>query len=373
MSHVDWTLAWAVTAVVVIGGVWLFNVWQERNWRRRAQEAFRRQHAADPLLGETPTDRRREPSFAPVEDAEAPVDDNDAPPVAAAPARMAAAPVADDDRTARAGILDPEVDYIVTLQVQESIAADELRRAVEQGGSLARAPLWEGLHELYGWEALAVNHADTYLSVRAGLQLVNRNGPVDQTQLTRFCDMMQYFCDRWQARIQYPDRRHALEQARKLDQFCAGVDVVIGLNLVSRNGRSINMGKVLQLVDAAGMLPDAPQGWQFRDEEERPLFSLVHIEGQPLDPARARTMSCFGLTFTLDVPKVPGGVAVFDRVAALARHFAQQLDVELVDDHRQPLTDAALETIRQQLAVIYSNMELRGLVPGSPVVGRVFS
>lgn len=365
MSQLDWTLAWGLAAIVVVGGVWLFNVWQERNWRRRAHDAFREQHSVDALLGELPSEKRREPHFDPAvefEEHDEVANDN------------TLVNIADEGRDfARAGVLDPEIDYIVTLQFQAAISGEELRRAIEQGNTLPRPALWEGLHELCGWEPLDTEHAGHYLSIRAGLQLVNREGAVDQALLSRFCDAMQYSCDRWTARIQYPDRRHALEQARKLDQFCAGVDVIIGLNLVSRDGKPFNMGKVIQLADAAGMQGNAPQGWLFSDEEQRPLFSLVHIEGQPIDPARVRTMSCFGLTFTLDVPKVSGGVAVFDRVAALARHFAQQLNVDLVDDHRNPLTDTALDTIRQQLTVIYSNMELRGLMPGSPVVFRVFA
>lgn len=369
MSQFDLTLAWGLVAIAVIGGVWLFNAWQERTWRRRAHDAFRQQHSADALLGERPSETRREPSFG-LDPSAAQEEDEDEDEPGDAEFAATTPGVA---QSSKAVILDPEIDYIVSLQLEKPVASDELRRAVEQGSSLARQPLWEGLHELHGWEPLEPDNAAHYLSIRAGLQLVNRAGPVDQTLLSRFCDSMQYSCDRWQARIQYPDRRHALEQARKLDQFCAGVDVIIGLNLVSRDGRPFNMGKVIQLADAAGMQSDAPRGWLFSDEEQRPLFSLVHIEGQPLDPARVRTMSCFGLTFTLDVPKVSGGVAAFDRVAALARHFAQQLDVDLVDDHRQPLTDAALDTIRQQLAVIYSNMELRGLLPGSAVVFRVFS
>lgn len=371
MSQFDLTLAWGLVAIAVIGGVWLFNAWQERTWRRRAQDAFRQQHSADALLGELPSEKRREPRFgldrSPAGDDEDDEDEEEPGDAAFAATTPGLLP------SAKAVILDPEIDYIVTLQLEAPVSPDELRRAMEHGSSLERAPLWEGLHELYGWEPLDVDNASRYLALRAGLQLVNRSGPVEQTLLSRFCDSMQYSCDRWQARIQYPDRRHALEQARKLDQFCAGVDVIIGLNLVSRDGRPINMGRVIQLADAAGMQANAPQGWLFRDEEQRPLFSLVHIEGQPIDPSRVRTMSCFGLTFTLDVPKVSGGVAAFDRVAALARHFAQQLEVDLVDDHRQPLTDAALDTIRQQLAVIYSNMELRGLLPGSAVVFRVFS
>ncbi len=366
MTQLTWTLAWGLTAVVVIGGVWLFNLWQEYNWRRRANDAFRKIHASDALLGEVPVDPlRREPSFNPsLEDDPSEYSASDSSP---------SIPVlTEHNPLAKAGFLDPEVDFIVTLQLESSVAREELRRAVEQGNALPRPAEWEGLNELSGWEPLDLTQTTPYLAIRAGMQLVNRSGPIDQAMMTRFCDMMQYFCDRWSARIQYPDRPHALEQARKLDNFCASVDVVIGLNLVSTDGKPLSMTRLIQLVNAAGLKPNAPSGWVFLDEERRPLFGLVHIEGQPIDPARARHMTCFGLTFTLDVPRVPGGVAVFDRATAIAKHFAQQLSADLVDDHRNVLTDTALEAIRQQLAVIYSNMELRGLNPGSPLVLRVF-
>lgn len=366
MTQLDWTLAWGLTAIVVVGGVWLFNLWQERNWRRRANDAFRQTHASDALLGEIPPAPtvRREPSFGPESVlSDVPVDSYTSSPIPVLTERS---------DPLKAGFLDAEVDYIVTLQLDSAPTADELRRAVEQSNALPRPAEWEGLHELSGWEPLDSANAASYFSVRAGMQLVNRSGPIDQAMLTRFCDMMQYFCDRWSARIQYPDRPHALEQARKLDNFCASVDVVIGLNIVSNDGKPLSMTRVIQLANAAGLKANAPQGWLYSDEERRPLFGLVHIEGQPIDPARARHMTCFGLTFTLDVPRVPGGVAVFDRATALARHFAQQLNADLVDDHRNILTDSALDTIRQQLAVIYSNMELRGLIPGSPLVLRVF-
>lgn len=366
MTQLNWTLAWGLTAVVVVGGVWLFNVWQERNWRRRANDAFRQTHSSDVLLGELPLDPlRREPSFRP--DSEVDVNDYREPRVA--PAIPVLTERSDPNK---AGFLDPEVDFIVTLQLEQPVAADELRRALEQGNALPRPAEWEGLNELSGWEPLDQTNPKSYVAIRAGMQLVNRSGPIDQTMMTRFCDTMQYFCDRWSARIQYPDRPHALEQARKLDNFCASVDVVIGLNLVSSDGKPLSMTRLVQLVNAAGLKANAPNGWVCLDEERRPLFGLVHIEGQPIDPARARHMTCFGLTFTLDVPRVPGGVAAFDRATTMARHFAQQLNADLVDDHRNILTDSALDSIRQQLAVIYSNMELRGLNPGSPLVLRVF-
>ena len=362
MTHSEmWGLGAAIALLV---GVWLLNLLDESRHRRRAREAFHNRAGSDVLLDEPPlATNRQEPRFE---------EPDDEPP-------LLHEKVSDTDSLVerradiRAGVLEAEIDYIVTLQLEKAVSAEELRRAQQQTGQLGRLVLWEGLNELSGWELLDSDHAGSYLGLRAGLQLASRAGPIDLPLLSKFCDTTQYLSDRWLARIQFPDRKEAVEKARRLDAFCAEVDVVIGLNLISREGVPIALKRVGQLAEEAGMVLVAPNGWRYEDDAGRTLFALGQLDGGAIDKVRWRQQSSLGLTFTLDIPKVPGGLAVFDRVTALARHFAQQLNAELVDDQRNVLIDTNLDGIRRQLGVIYSNMELRGLSPGSPLSIRVFS
>ena len=79
------------------------------------------------------------------------------------------------------------------------------------------------------------------------------------------------------------------------------------------------------------------------------------------------------LTLMFDVPRVAGGVAVFDRAVQFAKHLSQEFDAQLVDDNRRVLSDQGLSQIRDQLTRIYGNMDDRGIAPGSVAALRLFA
>lgn len=80
----------------------------------------------------------------------------------------------------------------MTLQLESSVAREKLRRAVERGNALPRPAEWEGLNDSLAGSPWTSRKTTPYLAIRAGMQLVNRSGPIDQAMMT-FCDMMQYF------------------------------------------------------------------------------------------------------------------------------------------------------------------------------------
>lgn len=79
------------------------------------------------------------------------------------------------------------------------------------------------------------------------------------------------------------------------------------------------------------------------------------------------------LTLLFDVPRVAGGVEVFDRAVLFAKQLAAEFDAQLVDDNRRVLSDVGLSRIRDQLVHIYSSMDDRGIAPGSVAALRLFA
>ena len=79
------------------------------------------------------------------------------------------------------------------------------------------------------------------------------------------------------------------------------------------------------------------------------------------------------LTLLFDVPRVAGGVEVFDRAVQFAKELADEFGAQLVDDNRRPLSDIGLARIRDQLIRIYGNMDDRGIAPGSVAALRLFA
>jgi FtsZ-interacting cell division protein ZipA len=85
-------------------------------------------------------------------------------------------------------------------------------------------------------------------------------------------------------------------------------------------------------------------------------------------------LTTHGLTFLLDVPRVDHGERVFMQMTELAKRFAETLQGTLVDDNRQPLSDAQLEHIRREfVGKPQAAMQAYDLPAGSPQAIRLFS
>jgi FtsZ-interacting cell division protein ZipA len=74
----------------------------------------------------------------------------------------------------------------------------------------------------------------------------------------------------------------------------------------------------------------------------------------------------------MNVPCLSPDRNVFAAMTACARELAAQLGGSLVDDGNQPLSDASLAKIADQVAAFYAHMEKSGLVPGSLLAKRLF-
>ena len=113
--------------------------------------------------------------------------------------------------------------------------------------------------------------------------------------------------------------------------------------------------------------------FHYRNEQGQNLFSLCNLGQESFSSATIRQMRVNAVTLLFDVPRVVGGVAVFDRVIGLARHLADSVDGELVDDNRRPLNEQSVSAIKRQLADIYGRMQARGIEPGSLLALRLFA
>ena len=79
------------------------------------------------------------------------------------------------------------------------------------------------------------------------------------------------------------------------------------------------------------------------------------------------------LTLLLDVPRVAALRDGFGAMTACARVLAARLDGVVVDDSNQPLAEAALTEIAEQVNAFYSQMEAAGIPAGSTRALRLFT
>ncbi|QID18040.1 ZipA [Nitrogeniibacter mangrovi] len=357
------------TGVVAVVGVLAYNKWQEHKAQKHAEKTFRSDHR-DVLL---------EPGIGDAAEAE-PASANPAPaPIPGdAPTEIAPGPI-HEEAGRQAPSLPPEVDErvdcVVRIESIEPIEAGQLWQVQREH--------LDGLSKPVGWFAFDDN-ANAWMPINqhsserhhwfcAAMQLVDRRGPINDADFTRFVDGVSRTADQFMAiPSTAPARAGALGRAEELDRFCASVDVQIGVNLVSR-GTPFSGTKLRGLVEAQGMGLRADGLFHAEDDDGRSQFVLGNLEPTLFSPETLRDMQTQGLTLIVDVPRVAEGGRVFDRMMQVANQLAAALDAEVVDDNRSAFGPEAAALIRQQIEQFQGQMRDYGLPSGSDLAMRLFT
>jgi hypothetical protein len=337
--------------VLIVGGVFLYNKWQEQRYQRDAEAAFGARHE-DVLLraGGAPAPAPAEPERI--------------------EPRLESTAAAGADASSRQ-ILAESIDFIIPMETSENVSGASVLDAA--GAALDRCPRsvhLEGFDEkLAAWEL--VDPDRSYSRMRAGLQLVDRRGAADADELAAFGTAIEEAAASLGMLATMPDPADALARARDLDQFCGEVDIRIAVHLV--NDEAPFPGAKLEVVaKAAGFELDEPDGkFRRRDEAGRVVCALVNQEPIPFKVDSLETLSTRAVTLELDVPRAVRGA--FAGFRESAERFARQLNARIVDDNRQTVGPGAFQAIAAQLQAVHAAMEARGIAPGGTLALRLFS
>lgn len=389
----DFQLGILALGAVVIGAVFGYNWFQERRYRQQTKTAFEREHP-DVLLDVPGRDGKGE-RLEPALDDDMPNPLDPAPHKESAgstqadtliryaqanPASESASDMADmtemsedeldqslssiEQQLLIATLLDPMLDFIAEVRFEQPVTLPRLPSfAIDKRVEML------GNNPDSGWERARANRSYSQLNI--GVQMVDRRGPLNESELNAFCSQAQDFAEQHGSNASFPQRQTRLTAARELDQFCAGVDVMIGLNLLA--AAPFDGERLRALAESAGMQLEADGHFHYLSDSGNVLFMLGNANGQPFSQDSLAHDDFSALTLLFDVPRVAGGISVFDRAVALARQLAGELDAQLIDDNQRPLTESGINTIRHQLQQLYSRMDDRGIAPGSVAALRLFA
>jgi hypothetical protein len=203
------------------------------------------------------------------------------------------------------------------------------------------------------------------------IQAVDPRGPASVAELKAFLANAHGAAEAVGGLATAPDPAATAAQAAALHEFCSSVDVAIGLNVAAASG-GFTGTKLRGLIEAAGFraLPD--HTYVLADDAGTTLCTLTDGNGGGLDPQALRSQSVRAISLLLDVPRTPGTLAQFERMATQARQFAQGLSGSVVDDSGRVLDEASISRIRAQLSSMLKAMRARGIEPGDPIARRIF-
>jgi FtsZ-interacting cell division protein ZipA len=370
--------------LLVIAGVVAYNWWQERSYRKLAQQRFHSQRDdvlfRTTLAGTPPADDRIDPIVSTIVAEEIALQAEPEEPVSEpGPApEPAPTPVYRATASQHSGTLpseiDEEINYVARLELAEPADADTVRAVLASDASVEKPSRWFGRTAAGEWiDVLTAGPQAEFSMVIGALQLADRAGPLSQESLNEFCALAQDAAGKLLAVAQLPEKQPSLEKAQALDEFCADVDVLVGVNVVA-TGQDTFPGTKLRALAEAGGLKLAPDGtFQYRDERGVALYSLTNHESTPFEAETIKQFATHGITLLFDVPKVAGGVRVFDQMVLFAHQLADSLKGTMVDDNLKLLSDDGVAKIKQQLAAIYAKMDARGIPAGSQRALRLFS
>ena len=363
--------------LLVIIGVVAYNWIQERKFRKIAQQRFQAPRedvlmtTPDPSIGTTTIGRatlndvRIEPKLS--EDESIAV----APPIA----EPVIAPQV-QTRKAESEIpapIDAHIDYVVRLDLADPVNASAVREALGES-NLDKPQIWRGLSATGQWEDV-INGRDRaeYSVLYGALQLADRTGALTTDQLIQFSGQVQQAAENLMAVAQMPERQVAMETAAKLDEFCAEVDILVGINVIALDQDTFAGTKIRAMAEAGGFKLQEEGVYEYHDEHGVVLYTLTNQESAPFKLQEMKYLNTHGLTMLFDVPRIPNGLRAFDHMILFARQLADSLKGMLVDDNLRPLTDEGIAKIKQQISLIYAKMDKHGIAAGSARAQRLFS
>lgn len=375
----DLQISLLIIGAVVVGVVYLFNLFQERKLRRRLEQAFATEHD-DVLLDAPPQDTARgriEPQLAHADAMTGTAARMDEP-VPEMPQSAADAP----DSGRRSGFdalpdtpgFDPVIDCVAQIDANAPISDSVISELLSRLAAVGKPVRGAGFDSGTGcWELLDGTGSGQYGTLRFAMQLVNRGGVVQAAQLVAFCDLIRDRAGKAGGVATLPDIESTLEAARNLDDFCADVDVAIGVNIIAGKGESFAGTKIRGLAEAAGFKLESAGVFNYRNDQRQILFTLDNHEPAPFIPEQIKSLTTSGITLLLDVPRVAAGQQVLDRMLEIGRELEQGLGGKLVDDNRVALNASGIAKIRQQLGAIQAKMDACGISAGSERALRLFS
>ncbi len=385
----DLQIALIAAGIAVVAGVWGYNKWLERRHRQLAEKIFRGEQP-DVLLGTEEAPELRSPAVVELEE---PVVERIEPserqepterlePVVTPTLDEAAVPpaVVGEDAPLPLPALPPELaddiaDCLVRLDFVEPVSAPGLWASQSRwSGHVDKKMSWLGFNEAAGqWQALSAHDAGRYLVIVAALQLADRRGAVSDSALSAFLDGARDIAAQCAGIVDLPGHDDVLMHARGLDEFCAGVDLQLGVNIVSTPAAPFAGTKLRGLAEAAGLQLQGDGCFHALDDGGRTRFKLGNVGAERFEAESMKSLATHGVTLTLDVPRVADGPAVFDALLVVARQLTRGLDGALVDGQGHPLSAEMIAAIRAKVGELQQKMALHQILAGSVRAQRLFS
>jgi hypothetical protein len=271
-------------------------------------------------------------------------------------------------------MLDALIDVIAPIELESPASGDAALAAMPPTRRVGTKHFSiEGLNSQSGeWET--PRPGQRYGAFQAGVQLANRLGPLNEIEFSEFVMKTRAFADALDAEPEFPEMLDEVSRARELDHFAGAHDAQLSFTLKATDlpwspgyvqQNAARLGFVAGVIPGRMVIPASTPGLP-------PILDLSFDSQAALadDPSLSAIRQ---LTLTLDVPQVDRGEEPFARMCFVATELARIMDGQVTDDHGQPLSEQAIQSIHHDLRALYDTLDARDLSAGSPQARRLFN
>lgn len=211
----------------------------------------------------------------------------------------------------------------------------------------------------------------SYRAFVIGLQAISRNGLSSAQELEQFGLQVRQFAEKMDGEYLLTDIPTFLNMAKPLDDICARVDQTIAIHLVSRT--SISGTEIRNHLENKGFQLMHDGSFSYHTEKGQPKFNIVTLDGSAFTSSLLSTQAYKGFSMLFDITRVPAGREHFDEFMNIALSLAIALNLDLVNDQVQELTNEWLKEICHYVLARQEEMLKVGIEPGEALAQRLFT
>jgi FtsZ-interacting cell division protein ZipA len=364
----DLTVSLLATGGAFLVALIIYNKWQEYKARKSVEQAFSGGHD-DVLMN--PDEQasndyghvRHEPRMEQREPGEPEMEDDF--PNTDRMIRDHADPYATPQtHSERELAVDDVIDCVIPLEFEAPVRGERVLSAIGALKFVGRKPVhFIGMDQAGNRDHIA--HGGIYTILYAGVQMVNRSGPLNELEYSEFVGKLREISEQLNAHSEIPDMNHVMATSKELHQFVSEHDAQLSVNILA-NGAPWAINTLLAALEKQGFDVRPDGRLVMPDGDGGNLFSLS-TNVSVADTTTSR------LTLLLDVPCVAPARNGFGAMSACARSLATRLAGTVVDDGNQTISKTALDEIAGQVDEFCAAMAEAQIPAGSLRAQRLFS
>ena len=271
-------------------------------------------------------------------------------------------------------VLDARLDAIALLQSDQVVSGDAVLAALPVSRRIDGKPFYVEAQNTQSQQWELPRPGERYHTLRAGIQLVNRAGALNEIGFSQFIQCLDALADTLQLRPEYPDMMQEVARARTLDQFALAHDAQLSFYVRARRA-AWSPGYLTQHAARAGFMAGLLPGRLVLPASTPGAAAVLVLQYETQaaladDPEQA-VLNQFSVA--LDVPHVARSERPYVRLRESVQQLAHSMEGLVCDGAGTPLQSDAMDQIGAELEALCEALQARELAPGSVLARRLFS